>query len=70
MEKIENPDILNEDPTYWELVLKSHNLGMARGSNQHLANYAGGLNELNRLDTGLYEKSTGKVKPKGSGVDK
>jgi hypothetical protein len=67
---ITNPDTENTDPLYWEKVLKTHNLSMTRGSNQNSVSYVGDLKKLVKIDTGMYEKETGRVVPQGSGPDK
>jgi len=69
-EPITNPDTENTDPKYWERVLKTHNLAMTRGSNQDSVSYQGTIKDLIKLDTGMYEKETGRVVPKGHGPDK
>lgn len=37
MKPITEPDLKNEDPTYWEKVLSSHNLGMKRGAGKWMS---------------------------------
>lgn len=47
--KITNPDITNEDPKYWEEVLRSHGLGIASGYSPRFISYAGDINALEQV---------------------
>ena len=77
---IENPDVTNEDPIYWEQVLASHGLSMKRGYQPNKQASVGSTNTIDYLQMAADQRAvelggngTGfdvrKVEPKGKGVD-
>lgn len=67
---ITNPDLKNEDPTYWSRVLASFGLGMSAGSpSRKMIPNVGNMNDLVRVEHAVYEAETGHVKPPGHGPD-
>lgn len=83
MEPINNPDVNNTDPEYWELVLLSHGLSNRKGESPRARIkteqgtkqinkllHVGGLNNLVSVDEQQFRKESGRVKPDGSGPDR
>jgi hypothetical protein len=70
MKPIENPDITNEDPKYWERVLLSHGLSPNAGAvPSRKVSFIGGLNNLVGKEEEEERKATGQVIPKGHGPE-
>ncbi len=70
MKPIDDPDTTNVSPAYWEAVLLSHGLGMQRGKASAKTSLRGGIKELVSVEQIEYQKSSGRVSPKGRGPDK
>lgn len=65
---IEDPDVSNTDPKYWENVLQSHGLGMNVGSPERRTTWGvGGIKSLVGIEEQEYRRETGVVAPSGAG---
>ena len=80
---IMNPDITNEDPEYWDEVLRSHDLAEERGrppqvwvnrgeeneSRYRVVNFVGTSTNLTGIQEEKFRKKHGKVSPSGCGPE-
>jgi hypothetical protein len=64
---IENPDLSNTSPDYWEKVLQSHGLGVNTGSPERRRAWGvGGVYALTMVEEQQARRDTGVVQPCGA----
>jgi hypothetical protein len=66
-EPIDQPDVSNTDPAYWETVLKSHKLGMNRGMLGGRLSYVGDWREVETLADSIRDRWVRERQEQGEG---